>query len=266
MKRIAIAAVGALFALAGCGAETPAASPTGSQPASPASSATSPAASEAAPLSTSIVFAAASLSKVFPEITGDADIAYSFDGSSGLVDQLKGGAPADVFASADKKNMDKAVAEGLIDGEPTMFATNYLVLVVPAGNPAQVTGFDASLDGVKLVTCAAEVPCGAATARLSEAKALTLKPVSEESSVTDVLGKVTSGEADAGIVYATDATSAGDKVETIEIDGAKDDPNTYWIALVRNAPDKAAGQAFIDAILGADGQQKLSEYGFGAPQ
>lgn len=256
-RRVAPAAAAAVLLLAGCGASSPAA-PT------PAGSSASAAAE--APLPKSIVFAAASLSKVFPEISGDADIAYSFDGSSGLVDQLKGGARADVFASADKKNMDKAVSAGLVDGEPTMFATNYLVLVVAAGNPAGVTGLDASLDGAKLVTCAAEVPCGAATARLTKAKGVTLKPVSEESSVTDVLGKVTSGEADAGIVYATDASGAGGKVETIEIEGAKADPNTYWIALVKGAPDRAAGESFIRAVMSADGQQRLAGYGFGAPR
>lgn len=262
MKRLIAAAAVTTVLLSACGGAAPAATPATSQSAT--SQAPSPSAE--ARLGSSIVFAAASLNKVFPEITGDADIAYSFDGSSGLVDQLKGGAPADVFASADRKNMDKAVEAGLIDGDPQLFATNYLVLVTPAGNPAGVTGLDVSLDGKKLVVCAAEVPCGAATARISEANGVTLTPVSEESSVTDVLGKVTSGEADAGIVYATDATSAGDKVETLQIDGAKDDPNTYWIGLVAGAPDKAAGQAFIDLILSADGQTKLAEYGFGTAQ
>lgn len=261
MKRIAILAATVL--LAGCGAATP---ETTASPSAVESSASVAPSAESAPLGQSIVFAAASLNKVFPEITEGSDINYSFDGSSGLVDQLKGGAPADVFASADKKNMDKAVEAGLIDGEPQMFATNYLVLAVPAGNPGGITGFDASLDGKKLVICAAEVPCGAATARIAEAAGLTLSPVSEEANVTDVLGKVTSGEADAGIVYVTDATGAGDAVETIEIDGAKDDPNTYWIAVVTGAPDKEAGQAFVDRILSDVGQQILASYGFGAPE
>lgn len=208
-----------------------------------------------------VVFAAASLSEVFPQIV--AGSSYSFDGSSGLVDQLKGGAPADVFASADKANMDKAVEAGVIEGNPVLFATNYLVLVVPAGNPAGVTGFDASLDSAKLVTCAAEVPCGAATQRLAEASDTKLAPVSEESSVTDVLGKVTSGEADAGIVYVTDATRADDEVEQINIAGAQDDPNTYWIAQVKDAPHLEAGAAFIAEITGT-GAPVLQEFGFGS--
>ncbi|MDO5682046.1 MAG: molybdate ABC transporter substrate-binding protein [Propionibacteriaceae bacterium] len=219
---------------------------------------------DAAPIpGRTVVFAAASLNKAFPKAAGDADIAFSFDGSSGLVDQITGGAPADVFASADRRNMDKAVTAGVIDGDPVMFATNYLVLVVPAGNPGKVTGVDGSLDGVRLVVCAPEVPCGGATARLAEKNNLTLKPVSEESSVTDVLGKVTSGEADAGIVYATDASQAGDKVEVMDVPGAKDDPNTYWIAKVMDAPNPAGADAFLALITGEQGRQALAEFGFG---
>lgn len=211
------------------------------------------------------VFAAASLTKALPEVAS-GNVAYSFDGSSGLVDQIVGGAPADVFASADKRNMDKAVAANVIDGTPAMFATNYLVLVVPPGNPGKVTGFDASLNGVKLVVCAPEVPCGAATRRVAERAGLALRPVSEEPNVTDVLGKVTSGEADAGVVYATDAASAGDKVTRLEIAGAKDDPNTYWIAKVAKAPNPAGADAFIAHVLSPDGQQVLTRHGFGPPR
>ncbi|WP_425309150.1 molybdate ABC transporter substrate-binding protein [Ammonicoccus fulvus] len=255
MTRVVLALVALALALTACGQ---------SGPASPGVSPRS----ETSPTSSgpTIVFAAASLNKAFPEAAGDHEVSFSFDGSSGLVDQLVGGAPADVFASADKRNMDKAVTAGVIDGDAMMFATNYLVLVVPAGNPAGVTGFDASLDKAKLVVCAPEVPCGGATQRVADKAGLALKPVSEESSVTDVLGKVTSGEADAGIVYATDAAQAADRVEVLDIAGAKDDPNTYWIAKVKNAPDSAGADAFIDRILSASGQDSLSTFGFGPPQ
>lgn len=209
---------------------------------------------------TATVFAAASLHAAFEEITEGSDINYSFDGSSGLVDQIAGGAPADVFASADKRNMDKAVDQDLIDGEPVMFAKNHLVLVTPAGNPAGVKGLDESLDGAKLVVCAPEVPCGGATGRLAEKLGVELKPVSEETAVTDVLGKVTAGEADAGLVYLTDATGAGDKVEMIEIPEAAADPNTYWIAKVKGGNTEQA-QAYIDLIMG-EGQKTLAKYGF----
>ncbi|MFT3887685.1 MAG: molybdate ABC transporter substrate-binding protein [Arachnia sp.] len=260
MKRIALLAVTLL--LAACGQAGPAQPSNTPEPNKPTTNSSSPATPATGQV---IVFAAASLNKAFPEASKGIDAQFSFDGSSGLVDQLKGGAPADVFASADKKNMDKAVEAGLIDGDPAMFATNYLVLVTPADNPAGITGFDASLDGKKLVICAADVPCGAATIRAAEGAGLTLKPVSEEANVTDVLGKVTAGEADAGLVYATDATGAGDQVKVFDVPGAKEDPNTYWIGVVKGAPNKAGADAFVAQILG-DGQTALATFGFGPPQ
>lgn len=240
MKRVLALVGAAALALTACGGNAD----TGDSPEAPA-----------------VVFAAASLTKPFEEMNKEAK--YSFGGSSGLVDQLVEGAPADVFVSADKKNMDRAVSEGLIEGEPVMFATNYLVLATPADNPAGVTGLDASLDNAKLVVCAPEVPCGNATGRITKALGITLKPVSEEQTVTDVLGKVVSGEADAGLVYMTDAKSAGDKVKAIDIPGAKEDPNTYWIATVKGGNANAA-RVFIGQVMG-DGQKILENYGFGAP-
>lgn len=253
MKRLLFGVLALALSLAACGQSGSPGATTGPQ-SSPTSA------------GRTIVFAAASLNKAFPAAAGSADVAFSFDGSSGLVDQIVGGAPADVFASADKRNMDKAVTAGVIDGDAKMFATNYLVLVVPAANPAGVTGFDASLAKAKLVICAPEVPCGGATKRVADKAGLVLKPVSEEQSVTDVLGKVTSGEADAGIVYATDAAQAGEKVKTLEIAGAKDDPNTYWIAKVTKAPNPAGADQFIDRVLSESGQEALAKFGFGPPQ
>lgn len=242
MRRRAGSAVVATFLLlAGCGQPAPLS--TSSTPEGP----------------TPIVFAAASLSKVLPGLTEDAT--YSFDGSAALVDQLKGGAKADVFASADRATMDKAVAAGLIEGEPVLFATNTLVLVVPTENPGKVSGFDASLNDVKLVICSPEVPCGAATQKLAGQAGLVLTPVSEETKVTDVLGKVASGEADAGVVYATDAAGS-DSVEAIEIPGADAHPNTYWVAVVKGAPSPARAKDFVTA-LSSTWQDKLAAAGFG---
>lgn len=109
------------------------------------------------------------------------------------------------------------------------------------------------------------MPCGAATLKAAEANGLTLTPVSEEAKVTDVLGKVTAGEADAGLVYATDAAGAGDKVTVFDVPGAKDDPNTYWIGIVKGAPNKARADAFIATVTG-EGQAKLAAAGFGPPR
>lgn len=242
MRRRAGAAVVATFLLlAGCGQQAPTSSsstPEGPRP---------------------IVFAAASLSKVLPSLTEDA--AYSFDGSAALVDQLTGGARADVFASADRATMDRAVEAGLIEGEPVLFATNTLVLVVPTGNPGKVSGLDHSLDGVKLVICSPEVPCGAATQKLASGAGLVLTPVSEETKVTDVLGKVASGEADAGVVYASDAAGS-DAVEAIAIPGAEANPNTYWAAVVKGAPSSARARDFLTALT-STWQDRLAAAGFG---
>lgn len=182
------------------------------------------------------VFAAASLNKAFPEIADtvlkesdpNIKVAFNFQGSSTLVDQMKEGAPADVFASADQKNMAKA-------------------------------------SDAKLVVCAQGVPCGNATRQLAEKLGITLNPVSEEQKVTDVRAKVESGEADAGLVYTTDAKAAGDKVEIVEIPRANEVVNSYPIAATISAKNKEAAQKFIDAVLSEKGQAVLKKYGFSEP-
>lgn len=220
------------------------------------------------------VFAAASLNEVFEDIgtlyteeTG-TDVIFNFAGSSGLVEQLENGAPADVLATADEANMGSAVEGDLIVGEPELFAENYLVIVTPAGNPAGISSLqDLGEDAVETVSCAVQVPCGAATQRITEAAGVEITPVSEETSVTDVLGRVRNGEADAGLVYVTDALQGGDEVETFEIDGAEEDPNLYPIALVDHAEQPEAGQEFIDFVLGDQrARDILGEAGFAEPQ
>lgn len=218
------------------------------------------------------VFAAASLTGAFTELADDfeqtnpgVEVRLSFDGSSGLVDQIAGGAPADVFASADLTNMARAVDDGLVAGEPTVFATNVLTLITPPGNPAGITGLDDSLDGTRLVVCADGVPCGTATRALAEHAGVDLRPVSEESKVTDVRGKVASGEADAGIVYATDARAADDEVQQIPIAGAEAFPNEYPISVVEGAADPVLAQSFVDSVTGPVGLAVLKHFGFGPP-
>ena len=219
------------------------------------------------------VFAAASLKTAFTEIAErfeaanpGTDVTLSFAGSSDLVTQITQGAPADVFASADTRNMGKLKDEDLVDGTAKNFATNTLAIVVPAGNPAGITGFgDLARSGVKVVLCASQVPCGAAAKTVEQETGTTLSPVSEESSVADVLGKVTSGEADAGLVYVTDAKSAGSKVEQIPFPEAAKVLNTYPVAAVKGARNKPTARAFVEFVLGADGQSALAAAGFGTP-
>lgn len=222
------------------------------------------------------VFAAASLQKPFEAIAErfeednpGVDVVLSFDGSQSLVDQLGAGAPADVLATADARTMARAEDAGTVR-VPQEFATNTLTLIVPAGNPAGVTGLDSSLDGAKLVVCAPEVPCGAATEQLETNAGVELAPVSEESKVSDVRGKVESGQADAGIVYRTDAAEAGDRVEAIDIAGADEVVNAYPIAVTADAG--ADGQRFADAetwiraVTSDWGRKIMADAGFGAPR
>lgn len=268
-----LSGVAAAVLLAGCGSGG-----TGTTTASGASGSSGSAGSVAAGSTgsgsgtagggTVTVFAAASLKDAFTQIAKDhpdLTVRYSFDGSNTLVDQLAGGARADVFASADTKNMDAATAKGLIDGAPAVFAKNVLVLIVPKGNPGKVTGLNDSLTGKKLVVCAAGVPCGNATKTLAGQLGVTLKPVSEETKVTDVRGKVESGEADAGLVYATDAKASGAKVATVQVPGADKVVNSYPIAQVKGAANAAGARAFIDAVRSEKGRAVLTTYGFQAP-
>lgn len=214
------------------------------------------------------VYAAASLQEPFKEI-GEAfeaehdgvEVQFNFAGSSTLVQQIQQGAPADVFASANPENMDKLVEAGLAD--PVDVTSNTLMIAVPAGNPAGVTDLVSLTDeDLNLVVCAPEVPCGAATERVEEAAGIEFAPVSEEQSVTDVLNKVTSGEADAGLVYVTDVAKAGDAVDGIEFPESAGAVNIYPITTVQGAENAQLGQEFVDLVAGESGQEILAEYGF----
>ncbi|RUR03631.1 molybdate ABC transporter substrate-binding protein [Labedella endophytica] len=220
------------------------------------------------------VFAAASLEDSFTELARRFEeenpgvcVQLTFAGSSDLVTQLVEGAPADVFASADERTMATLTDEGLIGAGATLdFASNTLVIVTPPDDPGGVGGLtDLASDDVRTVVCAPQVPCGAATTVLQSAAGVDIAPVSEESSVTDVLGKVTSGEADAGLVYATDALAAGDAVRTIEVPEAGEAVNVYPIAPLADAANPAAARAFVDLVTGEYGRDVLASAGFGSP-
>ena len=267
-RRAAIAAVSLLSAvcLAACGG-TASNSSTGAATGA-ASAGTSGDAGKATGKVT--VLAAASLQKAFEEIEKTVekdnpglDVTFDFQGSQDLVASLAGGDSADVLATANNSTMKTAADQKLV-GDQTEFATNVLTLIVPKGNPKKITGLDSSLEGANLVICAPEVPCGEATKKLAAAQGVTLNPVSEEQKVTDVRGKVESGEADAGIVYTTDAAAAKDKADKIDIpDGGV--VNHYPIAQTAKPENPAGAQAFIDAVTGKAGQEILAKHGFGKP-
>ena len=267
-RRAAIAAVCMISALslAACGGSA------GNSSTGAASGAASPGASAGAEKATGkvTVLAAASLQGAFEEIEKTVekdnpglDVTFDFQGSQDLVSSLAGGNSADVLATANNSTM-KTAAEQKLVGDQTEFATNVLTLIVPKGNPKKITGLDSSLDGANLVICAPEVPCGEATQKLSSALGVTLNPASEEQKVTDVRGKVESGEADAGIVYTTDAAAAKDKADKIDIpDGGV--VNHYPIAQTASPENAAGAKVFIDAVTGKTGQEVLAKYGFGKP-
>ncbi len=219
------------------------------------------------------VFAAASLTSTFTELGNQMakdepgiKVVFSFAGSSDLVTQITQGAPADVFASADTRNMTKVVDAGLVAGVPVDFATNTLTIITPPGNPRRIASFsDLARPGTQVVVCAPQVPCGSATEKVEAATGVTLTPVSEESSVTDVLGKITSGQADAGLVYVTDAVGAGDRVTSIPFPESSAAVNTYPIAALKASNDHAAAQRFVDLVTGPYGQKILAAAGFSAP-
>ena len=212
------------------------------------------------------VFAASSLTEVFPQI--DPGATYNFAGSDDLATQIQQGSPADVFAAASPKYPDQLYADGLAD-KPEVFATNRLVLIVPKPNPAGIKSVD-DLRGkdVKLVIGAEGVPIGDYTRTVLEnmgASDVLDQVVSQEDDVKGVVGKVALGEADAGFVYVTDVKPVADKVTAIELPAAAQAEVTYKIAVVKDAPHHDAAHAFVEHVLGSEGQAKLAAAGFGPP-
>jgi len=213
------------------------------------------------------VLAAASLSKVFPKI--DPAPEYTFGGSGALATQIEQGAPADVFAAASAKQPAALLAKGLIDA-PVKFATNRLVLVVPKDNPAHITTVgDITKPGVKLVICAASVPCGdyarSAFTNLGITTAAMRNVVSEASDVTQVVAQVALGQADAGFVYITDADAANGKLTVVNLPAAAKPATSDYIAVVKGGPHPAGADDFVQEVMSARGQTILRASGFGAP-
>lgn len=219
------------------------------------------------------VFAAASLTSTFTELGEQFEashegvkVTFNFAGSSDLVAQIQQGAPADVFASADANNMDKAVTDDLVQGAPVNFASNTLQIAVPPDNPAGVASLqDLAKSGTKVVVCAPEVPCGAAAQAVEDSAGVTINPVSEEASVTDVLNKVTTGEADAGLVYVTDVQAAGDTVLGVSFPESSAAVNVYPIAALADSANPELAKEFLELVIGDAGQSVLSDAGFAKP-
>jgi molybdate transport system substrate-binding protein len=219
------------------------------------------------------VFAAASLTEVFTqleprfeEVRPGIDVVFNFGASSDLAQQIVNGGPADLFAAANTSTMQTVVDAGLVEGEPTVFATNVLQIVTPPGNPDGVTSFaDLARPDLQVVVCAPQVPCGAAVEKIEQDTGVSLSPVSEEPDVKSTLGKVTTGNADAGLVYATDVLAAGDDVQGIDFPEAAQAVNSYPIAVIAEAPAADLARAFQGLVTGAEGRAVLGSAGFGSP-
>lgn len=245
----------------GCGSSAGSSSQSSGSPSAPST------ASTAGADGTPTVLAAASLTKVFPQINPNAS--YTFGGSGALEADIEQGAPADVFAAASAKQPAQLYAKGLVE-KPVEFATNTLVLIVPTSNPARITSVsDITRPGVKLVICSASVPCGdyARTAfkNLGITAAAMKNVVSETTDVTQTVADVALGQADAGFVYITDARAAAGRVKVVRLPPEAKPGTQDYIAVVKGGPHQAAASAFVAAVLSAAGQAKLQAAGFGRP-
>jgi molybdate transport system substrate-binding protein len=226
------------------------------------------------------VFAAASLTDVFTEV-GDrltaehpaVDIRFNFAGSSALAAQIEQGAPGDVYAAADEAQMARVADAGLA-GDAEVFASNRLMLALPLDNPGGLEEWDGAgvpsladlLDrDVVLAVCAPEVPCGAAAAEVLDRVGLADHPDTYEDDVRAVLTKVELGEVDAGLVYRTDVLSAGDRVLAWAFTEAEAARNRYPVAVLEEAANPEAAQAFVDLLVSDEGRRLLGEAGFSEP-
>jgi molybdate transport system substrate-binding protein len=215
------------------------------------------------------VLAAASLTDAYQDLAEqfrrehDVDVTFSFGSSTDLAAQAADGAPGDVLSTADETSIQVARDAG-VAGEVTTFAGNVLVIVTPPGNPAGIESLD-DLDGVTWVRCADEVPCGRVAQTLLEDHSVSAEPASLEDDVRATLDKVTSGEADAGLVYASDAVAAGDDVARVEIAGAEEQLTSYFITTLEQSEDADLAQDWVDLVTSAEGQQALGDAGFTLP-
>ncbi len=230
------------------------------------------------------VYAAASLTGAFGEIgkafqaANTGKVIFNFAGSQALRAQIEQGAKTDLFASADANNVILLETQGLVVGAPAIFAHNRLIVIAPKSNPAGIKELrDLAKPGLKLDIADAGVPVGSYTLQVldnlsvdvaygTDFKSRVLaRVVSKENDVKQVVSKVALGEADAGIVYATDAQATIDKLTTIEIPDQFNVIASYPVAMIKGSSSPTLAQKFIDAVLSTQGQAILRKYGFAQP-
>lgn len=215
------------------------------------------------------VLAAASLTETFTELGKEFEsqhpgttVKFSFDSSATLAEQAKEGAPADILATADQETMDSAT--DALEGDATKFATNEIVMVTPADNPAGLEDF-ADIADSTFVICVETAPCGKLGAALLADNDITAKPASLEVDVKSVLAKVVDDEADAGLVYRSDAVAEGDSIKEFPVPGSDEEVTSYYVAPLQQSKDADLAQDWVTLVSGADGQKVLSDAGFGSP-
>jgi molybdate transport system substrate-binding protein len=219
------------------------------------------------------VLAAASLTEVFGSLEApflhqhpNASPRFSFESSTTLVAQVQQGIEADVIATADEETMGQLESSGLLDGPPQVFALNELAIIVEPGNPAGVGGLlDLARPGVKVVLAAEEVPAGTYARQALDAAGVEVQPVSLEEDVKAVVSKVSLGEADAGIVYVTDAKAAGSAVSSMAIPQEHNVVARYPIAVLRDATNISLARDFVAVVRSEEGRRALTEAGFSLP-
>lgn len=216
------------------------------------------------------VLAASSLTDVFTAAGAAYEkenpgtkVAFSFAGSQELAAQVQQGAPADALVTADTKTMDGLKGE---TGTPTVIAKNRLVIATGEGNPEKIGNLkDLADTKLKVVLAAPDVPVGRYSEQVLDAQKIDVKPVSEEPNVRAVLSKVELGEADAGIVYRTDAATATDKVDAIEIPDAQNAVAEYPAATLKTSQHADAAAAFVKWLSTPEAQKLLQDAGFQQP-
>lgn len=261
MKRLVAAGVAGLAVVLAAACSSPSQAPsTGGSSAAPQAR-------------TLTVFAAASLTesfttleKTFEQQNPGVDVVLNYGGSSDLAQQIVNGAPADVFAAASDSTMKTVTDAQLTAAAPSIFATNVLQIATAPGNPKGITAFaDLAEPDITTVVCAPQVPCGSAATKIEQSTGVDIPAVSEEPDVKSVLSKVSTGNADAGLVYVTDVNAAKGQVEGVNFPEASSATTNYPIAVVKNAPQAELAQRWVQLVEGQTGTDTLAAQGFGKP-
>jgi molybdate transport system substrate-binding protein len=232
-----------------------------------------PASAQQKPSGEITVFAAASLTESFDAMAKqfqrkypNVDVRFNYDASSNLATQINQGAPADVFASADEDNLQKAIDAGTVTPPPVVFAKNRLEIAVEKGTPKMIKGLaDLGKSGLVVVLCADQVPCGKYAAESLGKAGVSVSPASKEENAKATLSKVSIGEADASIVYVTDVKASKGTTSGVKIADKVNVIATYPMGVVKDSQSTEAAKAWVQFVTSKDGQKALRKFGFLPP-